>query len=345
MRTLDRTGTMKLSDETWMQLALRMGRRHMGATAENPSVGCIIVKDGTIAGRGVTGRGGRPHAETEALAEAGARAEGADVFVTLEPCANHGQTGPCCEALAAAGIKRVVSALEDPDPRTRGAGHLFLKDSGVEVVTGVCSDDARSDLAGFISRIERGRPHVTLKLAVSADGMIAEAPGRQTAITGEQALRRSHMMRAEADAIMVGANTVRTDNPSLTCRLPGLEDRSPLRIVVSQDPDLLAGTTLKLTEDEVPVWQMHGKLEAILRQLAERGVGRLLVEGGAILAGALLEQSLVDEVALFQASHELGSGGVRAPIELIQSDNFTAQTVVSVGDDVLTLYDRVQHGR
>ncbi len=336
---------MTLSDEKCMQLALRLGRRHMGVTAENPSVGCIIVNDGMIAGRGVTGRGGRPHAETEALAQAGSAAEGSVAFVTLEPCAHHGKTGPCCEALVKAGVKRVVTALEDPDPRTRGAGHSFLRSSGIDVLSGICEDEARRDLAGFLSRIERGRPRVTLKLAISADGMIAEAPGKQTAITGPQALRRSHMMRAQSDAIMVGGNTVRIDNPSLTCRLPGLEDRSPVRVVVSGDPDVLSGTQLERTAADVPVWRLDADVGEILKDLAGRGIGRLLVEGGAALAQSLLERDLVDEAVLFQAPQELGAGAVRAPLEAIQCETFRARPVVSVGEDVLTIYDRAEEAR
>lgn len=331
---------MNLTDDHFMQLALRMGRRHMGATAENPSVGCVIVKDGAIAGRGVTAQGGRPHAETEALKQAGAAAKDADVYVTLEPCAHHGQTGPCCEALAAADVARVIVAVEDPDPRTDGGGIGFLQNAGIEVETGICEKEARRDLAGFLSRIERGLPHVTLKLAVSADGMIAEAPGGQTAITGPQSLRRSHMMRAQTDAIMVGATTVRVDNPSLTCRLPGLEDRSPIRIVVSRDPIILAGTKLEATSKDVPAWRFEGEPITILKQLAERGIGRLLIEGGADLARSFLVQGLVDEIALFQAPHELGDGGVRAPLDLVTPETFRARAPVSVGEDVLTLYDR-----
>ena len=336
---------MKLSDEHYMQIALRMGRRHMGATAENPSVGCVIVRDGLIVGRGVTGRGGRPHAETQALKQAGTKADGACAYVTLEPCAHHGQTGPCCEALAEAAVSRVVIALQDPDPRTSGSGLRFLRNAGVEVSTGVCSAEAVRDLAGFLSRITRGRPHVTLKLAVSADGMIAEAPNVQTAITGPQALRCSHMMRAQTDAIMVGGNTVRVDNPALSCRLPGLEDRSPIRLVVSRDPQILSGTKLGETADKIPVRRLDGDLGKILHALGGEGIGRLLVEGGAELGQALLERDLVDEVAMFTASKKLGQGGVRAPLGLIRSEVFRARPPVCVGEDVLTLYDRAEQAR
>ncbi len=336
---------MKLSEEQSMQLALRLRRRPTGATPEAPSASCTIAQGGSIVGRGVTGRGGRPHAETEALKQAGAAAAGADVFVTLEPCAHHGQTGPCCEALAEALVGRVAVAVEDPDPRTQGAGQSFLRNAGIEVQTGICEAEARRDLAGFLSRIERGRPHVTLKLAISADGMIAAEPGEQTAITGTRALRRSQMMRAETDAIMVGGNTVRVDDPSLTCRLPGLEDRSPVRVVVSGDADVLTGTKIETSEAVAPVWLKSGELGAILNELADQGIGRLLVEGGAQLAGSLLELDLIDEVALFQAAHTLDPAGVRAPLELIRSEAFRARAPVSVGEDVLTLYDRAERAR
>jgi len=288
---------MSLSDLQYMELALRMGRRHMGVTADNPSVGCIIVKDGVIVGRGVTAQGGRPHAETQALAQAGAGAEGADVFVTLEPCAHHGNTPPCCDALIKAGVERVCSAISDPDPRTSGAGDERLRAAGITVESGLHSELARRDLAGFLSRIERNRPYVTLKLAVSHDGMIAAADGEQTAITGTQALRFSQMMRARMDAIMVGAGTVRVDDPSLTCRLPGLEDRSPIRIVVSTNAETLNGTKLARTASSISVWVLAGEpgsaekedvrvfccgragmvdLAAGLNVLAENNVGRLL---------------------------------------------------------------------
>ncbi len=353
---------MKPTDQQFMDLALRMGRRNMGATAENPSVGCIIVQGGAIVGRGVTAPGGRPHAETQALQQAGQAAKGATVFVTLEPCAHYGQTPPCCDALIAAGVSRVVISVADPDDRVAGQGIERMQADGILVDQGLCELEGRADLAGYLSRAERKRPWVTLKLAVSADGMIAKAPGEQTAITQEQALRRSQMMRAHSDAIMVGAGTVRADDPSLTCRLPGLGGRSPVRVVTGGGAHSLDGTKLQQSANEVPVWRLgaaakSGPVETLvceldalgrvdlssaMAMLAERGIGRLLVEGGAQLAASFLKADLVDEVVLFTAPHDLGEGGVPAPLEFTKSATFKANPPILLGVDEMTVYDRVQ---
>lgn len=345
-----------------MDLASRLGRRNMGATAENPSVGCIIVKDGRIVGRGVTAPGGRPHAETQALAQAGDEARGATVYVTLEPCAHHGKTPPCSEALIKAAVGRVVIAVDDPDPRTAGEGIAKLRAAGIVVDAGISQAEGRADLAGYLSRVERGRPWIVLKLAVSADGMMAEKPGVQTAITQEAALRHSQMMRAHSDGILVGAGTVRTDDPSLTCRLPGLEDRSPVRIVVGCDAQSLIGTKLLASAHEVSVWSLgtpHNvdgieeidcpvdaagqvDLEKAMEALAMRGIGRLLVEGGAKLARSFLETGLVDQVVVFTAPFRLGDGGVRAPLDLLKSGRFVAGQPILLGVDEMTVYDRAR---
>ena len=353
---------MTPSDEKFMDLALRMGRRNLGATAENPSVGCVIVNGGEIVGRGVTAPGGRPHAETQALSEAGLAANGATVFVTLEPCAHHGNTPPCCDALITHAVDRVVIAAGDPDPRTSGQGIARLEAAGISVQQGTLEAQARADLAGYLSRVERGRPWVTLKLAVSSDGMMAAAPDVQTAITQNEALRRSQIMRAESDAILVGMGTVRTDDPALTCRLPGLEDKSPVRIVVGGNAKSLVGTTLARTASDVPVWCLghvgsegpvfeiacamndDGQVDigSALGELASRGIGRLLVEGGAKVARSFLEADLVDQVALFTAPHELGPGGLAAPLELITEANYAAGAPILLGVDELRVYDRVR---
>ena len=259
---------MTTDDPRWMDYALRLGRRALGTTAENPNVGCVIVKNGQVQGVGWTQPGGRPHAETEALAMAGEGARGATAFVTLEPCAHHGRTGPCAEALVRAGVVRVVTALEDPDPRVSGAGHAILRAAGGTVETGMGAAEARRDLAGFLTRIIWKRPYVILKLAVSADGKIAARTGEKTAITGPEANARVHLLRAQCDAVLVGMGTVPIDDPLLTCRLPGLEARSPQPFVFG-----------------------HGGLSPSLK-LSTRGanvvhdlsgmdhVNRLLVEGG-----------------------------------------------------------------
>ncbi len=353
---------MQPSDKQFMDLALRMGRRNLGATAENPSVGCIIVKNGVIVGRGVTAPGGRPHAETQALDQAGPDAAGGTAYVTLEPCAHHGRTPPCCDALIAASIGRVVIAVGDPDPRTKGKGIEKMRAAGIVIDEGLCEAEGRADLAGYLSRKERGRPWVTLKLAVSADGMMAEKPGVQTAITQGAALRQSQILRSQTDAILVGAGTVRSDDPSLTCRLPGLEARSPVRIVLGGAAAELAGTRLAATAHEVPVWwlgrgEAGGAVETIrcelnetgrvelhsaMAELGARGIGRLLVEGGAKVAASFLKAGLVDQAVLFTAPHDLGPDGVRAPLELLKGHEFQAGAPILLGVDEMTVYDRAE---
>ena len=214
-----------MDDLGHMRAALALARRGLGRVAPNPAVGCILVRDGIVVGRGWTQPGGRPHAETEALRRAGAAAAGAVAYVTLEPCAHHGSTPPCADALIAAGVSRVVVAIEDPDPRVAGRGLARLTAAGISVETGVCADEAGRLNAGFLKRIEHGLPLVTLKLATSLDGKIATHAGESQWITGEDARARGHLLRAQTDAIMIGSGTAQIDNPLLTCRLPGLEDR------------------------------------------------------------------------------------------------------------------------
>src|SRR5437667_7337034 len=213
-----------------MRAALALARRGLGRVWPNPAVGCVIVKNGRIVGRGWTQPGGRPHAETEALARAGAAARGATLYVTLEPCSHHGRTPPCVDAIIAAGIARVVSALVDPNPQVAGAGHWRLAEQGITVEIGTGADAARRAHAGHIRRVRDGRPHVTLKLAVSADGKAGLSPRRPVAITGEAARERLHLVRAMNDAVLTGIGTVLSDDPQLTCRLPGMERRSPVRV-------------------------------------------------------------------------------------------------------------------
>ncbi len=361
-------------DETWMTRALMLGRRAMGATAENPAVGCVIVKDGFPIGLGWTGEGGRPHAETLALQMAGEAAKGATAYVSLEPCAHHGRTPPCAEALVAAGLRRVVTTIEDPDPRVAGRGHDMLRAAGIEVTTGVLAEEARRDLAGFLSRITRGRPHVMLKLAMSNDGMITAERGRSTAITSELASARVHLMRARADAIMVGVSTVLADDPMLTCRLPGMDKRSPLRVVSDSRLSTPRASRLVASAREVPLWLLttadadgesvhslsaagaevivckptgEGKvdLQDALQHLAERGIGRLMVEGGAHMARALIEADLVDEAVFLTAPLELGEGGLPALAGLdlavvTASAQFRLIDEERLGPDTLKGYER-----
>lgn len=369
---------MALDDQCLMAHALALGRRNLGMTWPNPSVGCVLVAgeggEARIIARGWTRWGGRPHGETMALAAAGERARGATAYVSLEPCSHHGITPPCVDALIAAGVSRVVSAIEDPDPRVAGRGHQRLRDAGIDVVTGIGEDDARRDHAGFLSRVLRRRPWVHLKLAVSRDGMIAgEGPDR-TIITGDLAQARGHLIRAFSDAVLIGAGTARADDPMLTCRLPGLEDRSPVRIVADSGANLDPGSKLARTARDVPVWVMCGEdadrdrraaLEAagvtvlvsatgasgrldpgkMLEHLADRGLTWLMVEGGAELAAALVNAALIDEVSLFEAETVIGKGGKPAlaglPLEAItRSGDFRVVEQLPLGPDKLTRYIR-----
>lgn len=348
-----------VSDDRWMALAVRLGHRALGTTAENPPVGCVIVKDGRLLGLGATAAGGRPHAETAALTMAGEAASGATAYVTLEPCAHHGRTPPCADALVAASIARVVIASDDPDPRVAGKGIDILKRAGIAVDVGLGGEQAAADLAGFFSRIVKSRPYVTLKLAVSADGMLADAPGLQTAMTGAEVKARVHLMRAQSDAIMVGRRTVEIDNPELTCRLQGLEARSPVRVVLSTTGSLPTGSTLARTADQTPVWILAVKkdeeiervttiickrdgskvdIDDALRQLAARGINRLMVEGGTEVARSLLQVDLVDEAHIFTASRVVGPQGVAAPLDLLAALNPVAREVL--GADSLSVYQR-----
>jgi diaminohydroxyphosphoribosylaminopyrimidine deaminase / 5-amino-6-(5-phosphoribosylamino)uracil reductase len=363
-------------DERHMAHALRVGRRALGRTAENPPVGCLIVKNGQIVGIGATAPGGRPHAETEALAMAGAAAQGATAYVTLEPCGHHGRTPPCTDALIAAGITRVLLAIQDPDPRVDGKGIAALRQAGIAVETGLLADEAARDLAGFIMRVRARRPHVTLKLAVSSDGMIAEKSGTRTAITGPRSLERVHLLRARSDSVLVGVSTVLADDPALTCRLPGMEDRSPDRVVTdsrlsmplssnlvrsagvtpvriytvnSHDPEQARALAERGVEVTAVSATPEGKvdLHATLRQEAARGCCRMLAEGGAQMAAALLDEDLVDEVMLFSAPHPIGPKGLPAladrPLTAItDSSAFRLRESEVLGDDSLTVYERAR---
>lgn len=325
-------------DVRWMELALRLGRRALGTTAENPNVGCVIVKDGRLLGVGWTQAGGRPHAETEALRMAGAGARGATAYVTLEPCAHHGKTGPCAEALAAAGIARAVVALEDPDPRVSGGGLAILARGGVTYELGIGADEARRDMAGFLTRITRKRPQVILKMAFSADGKIAAAAGQRTAISGPEAKARVHLLRAQCDAILVGMGTVHADDPELTCRLPGLEKRSPMPFVMSRHGQLPRESRLAKRGAEV----LRGSPGQALAELGLRGINRLMVEGGARVARSFLEAGMVDQFHLIRSPETLGPAGVDglAGLPLEQAlQPFRSLAQEKLGSDVLTVYE------
>jgi diaminohydroxyphosphoribosylaminopyrimidine deaminase/5-amino-6-(5-phosphoribosylamino)uracil reductase len=361
-------------DIAHMRAALALARRGLGRVWPNPAVGCVIVNDGRVVGRGWTQPGGRPHAETEALARARHAARGATAYVSLEPCSHHGKTPPCAEALIAAGIARVIAAVEDPDPRVSGRGIARLRNAGIAVESGLCAVEAAELNAGFSSRIKAGRPLVTLKLATSLDGRIATASGESRWITGPAARDQAHLLRATHDAVLVGAGTALADDPQLTCRLPGLGDRSPLRVVV--DRQLRLPATLRLFTDAhvVPTWvataasadpsrraalAMRGvkvieaetaaagiDLAALLQQLGGEGLTRLLVEGGGQLAAALLRARLVDRLVWMHAPLAIGGDGIPAiaALELRQlagAPRFGLLSREAAGDDVIDTYRRL----
>ena len=316
-----------------MDYALRLGHRALGTTAENPNAGCVIIREGRVLGVGWTQPGGRPHAETQALAMAGEAARGTTAYVTLEPCAHHGRTGPCAKALVRAGVARVVTALEDPDPRVSGGGHAILKAAGIAVETGLGAETARRDLAGFLTRITKKRPYVILKLAVSADGKIAAGPRQRTAISGPEAKARVHLLRAQCDAILVGMGTVLADDPELTCRLPGLENRSPVPFVISRDRELPPDSRLARVGAEV----LRGSPAEVAADLALRGINRLMVEGGAITAKSFLDAGMVNELQLFQSPLIIGPQGLKGlPEAALQPFVIREQEIL--GNDTLTVY-------
>src|SRR5712671_3363763 len=333
-----RTRGSKAADQRFMQLALTLGRRGQGRTWPNPAVGAVVVKDGVIVGRGWTQAGGRPHAEAVALAHAGEAARGATLYVTLEPCSHVGKSPPCADAVIAAGIKRVVSAIEDPNPEVAGQGHARLRAAGIAVDIGLGAAEAARDHAGHFRRIRDKRPHVMLKLAISTDDKIAAAGHKPLAISGEAAKARMHLLRAQSDAILVGIGTVKADDPLLTCRLPGMEARSPVRVVLDRSLRLPAGSRLVQSARATPLWVMTSRLAeapaamklgaagaqvirvattstpppgldltAVLQALAEKGITRLLVEGGARVASSFVTAGLVDEIWLLRGPAAVGA--------------------------------------
>lgn len=362
-----------------MNVALALGRRGLGRAWPNPAVGALVVRDEpqgpVIVGRGWTQPGGRPHAETEALRRAGAAARGATLYVTLEPCCHYGRTPPCTDAIVAAGIRRVVSAIDDPNPQMAGEGHARLRAAGIEVAVGEGAAAARRDHAGHIRRMRDGRPHVTLKLAVSSDGKAGLAGRRPAAITGEAARARVHLMRAMHDAVLTGVGTVIADDPLLTCRLPGMEDRSPVRVVLDTHLRTPPESRLAATAQTVPAWIVAGPdaspereealrrrgvevlraplaedaidLAAALRLLAGRGITRVMLEAGPILAAAFLAADLVDEAVLFQSPEAIGPDGLPAlegaPLSaLTQSPRLARRATERIGADTMKIFERAE---
>lgn len=363
------------ADHRYMQLALTLGRRGLGRTGTNPAVGAVLVKDGVIVGRGWTQDGGRPHAEVEALRRAGDAARGATLYVTLEPCSHHGRSPPCADAVIAAGVMRVVSAIEDPNPLVGGQGHARLRAAGIAVDVGLCAEEAARDHAGHLLRVREQRPHVVLKLAVSADDKIAAAGRKPVAITGEAARARVHLLRAQSDAILVGIGTVLADDPELTCRLPGMAAQSPIRVVLDRSLRIPSDSKLIHSARQTPLWLMASEiaeaaaamrlgaagaevthvadcaetpglsLPAVLRALSDKGVTRLLVEGGAQVARAVVAGKLADEIWLLRGPAPIGEGGIKAldglPLNAItDAPDWRERSSEHVGDDTLTIYDR-----
>lgn len=357
-----------------MDAALALARRGLGRVWPNPAVGCVLVaRDGAgsrVVGRGWTQPGGRPHAETEAMARAGDLARGATAYVTLEPCSHHGKTPPCAAALIAAGVRRVVAAVEDPDPRVSGRGLAALRAADIEVDLGTGATEAREINAGFLTRLAQGRPMVALKLATTLDGRIALANGASRWITGPEARQRAHLLRATHDAILVGTGTVAADDPQLTCRLAGLEERSPVRIVL--DWSLRLALTARVFDGAAPTWVVHGPdadaarteglrkkgielleiptgadgkldLAQLFARLGERGLTRVLVESGGKLAAALLQAGLVDQLYWFRAGAIIGGDG-RAAVadlglqDLDRMDRFVLNQRIPCGQDAMEIW-------
>jgi diaminohydroxyphosphoribosylaminopyrimidine deaminase / 5-amino-6-(5-phosphoribosylamino)uracil reductase len=361
-------------DAGWMRAALGLARRGLGRVWPNPAVGCIVVAGDRVVGRGRTADGGRPHAEALALAEAGERARGGTAYVTLEPCAHTGETPPCAEALVAAGVARVVIAVGDPDPRVNGAGIARLRDAGIAVEVGCLAEEAAALNRGFLTRLASGRPMMTLKLAASLDGRIATGTGESRWITGPRARAEVHLMRAQADAVLVGAGTVRSDDPRLDVRHVGMPGANPVRVVVSGTLSLPRDGNLARTAADVPLWLCHdpeatedrrrawsdlgaelieipfqadGQLDlpAMMQRLGERGITRVLCEGGARLAAALIEDDLVDEVVSYGAGIVLGSEAIPAvgPLDVAAlqlAPRFRLVEVAPVGPDVRSRWQR-----
>jgi len=361
------------SDIAHMRSALALAQRGLGSTWPNPSVGCVIVRNGRVVGRGFTQPGGRPHAERVALAMAGEQARGATAYVTLEPCCHHGRSSPCTDALIAAGVARVVAATGDPDPRVNGAGLAQLRAAGIAVQTGLLQAEADETLLGFHSRITRGRPMVTLKLASTLDGRIATSGGESQWITGNEARRMAHAMRGRHDAVMVGVGTVLADDPDLTCRIAGFRSSPVVRIVADSNLRTPLQSRLAQTAGQSPVWILRRNgadtsrdrdfhelgirlfdlpatpagldLTAALRQLGDAGLTRILVEGGGLIAAAMLRAGLVDRIAWFHAPAIMGGDGWPAVQafgidRLAAMPRFVRHCTIAAGHDMLSVYAR-----
>lgn len=338
----------------WMDSALALAGAALGSTWPNPSVGCVIVKDGKLLARGSTALGGRPHAETAALEKAGEEARGATAYITLEPCAHHGKTPPCAEALIRAGVKKTVIACLDPDPRVSGKGIKMLREAGIETELGVRREEAEELNEGFFTLVNKSRPFVTLKMAVSLDGKVLPGNGATRWLTGEECRDYTHLLRASHDAVMVGIGTALADNPELTCRLPGLSHKSPVRVVLDSQNRLPASSRLLSTPS--PLWVVSEKesgraesltipsmdIEEILKELGKRGITKILAEGGPKLASSLLSRNLVDRFILYQAPLSLRETGLPAPLP---PESMTLRKSFMLGVDLIKIFTPCKFSR
>lgn len=360
-------------DEYWMRVALAVGKQAEGRVGANPPVGCVILdKYGILAGIGHTGAGGRPHAETEALVMAGAGAAGGTAYITLEPCAHTGQTPPCADALIAAGIKKCVIGILDPDKRVNGAGVAKLRAAGIAVIEECLSAEAEAAMAGFLSRQHHARPYITMKIAISADGYIAGGAGQRTQITGDMARRWTHDLRSRHDAILTGIGTAQVDDPLLTCRAPSLASDSPIRIVLDTELRLSLDSQLVKTLKQIPLLIVIGpdvsdkqkapfskagaefitipvvagalSLPDLFHKLAERGINTVLVEAGARLNSSLLSPpALADQIYVLQGPEKLGEGGLKAVVgaqwlETLLKTNYMLKWSDMLGKDSITCW-------
>ena len=353
---------LQQKDERWMRYALQLGRRNLGQTWPNPSVGCVIVKNNRLIATGCTQAHGRPHAEVVALKKAGDAAKGAIAYITLEPCAHFGRTPPCTDALIEANISRVVYAVDDPDPRVCNQGAMRLKKAGVDVTSGILREEAHDAHSGFFMRVQHGRPKVTLKLATSLDGKIATHNGESKWITKPLARKYVHFIRAEHDAILVGRGTAEADNPKLDVRLSDYKGKQPFAILADSQLSLAPSSHLYKMAEKRGLWVFHNKKEiddkpsvtfikcdmspnAMLLALGERGITRLLLEGGGRIAASFLESDKVDEILLFQSGRVLGASG-RPSIGALFYDKlrdfpqFTLKNEQKFEDDILLTYQR-----
>ena len=366
--------TTKDIDSHFMEGALALARRGLGNVWPNPAVGCVIVNDGHIVGRGWTSPGGRPHAETQAIKRAGSSTKGATAYVTLEPCAHTGKTPPCADALVNAGIKRVVIAATDPDPRTAGKGMQKLKDAGIDVSHGVLENDAKYINAGFFNLINKQKPIFSLKVAASSDGCIASAPGVETNITGAIARNCGHMLRASHDAVLFGIGTLLTDDPEYTCRLPGMEKQTPVRALLDSQLRISLNAKILSTLDRNELWIFCGPnpdvnkvstledmgalviaadkvdndgrpdLEWLAKYFGKKGITRVLVEAGATLNAAFMKAGLIDRIHWFEAPIKLGENSLKAFTHMdVAKENILGFQMVdkrTLGIDTYMVYEK-----